>query len=81
MSLMSTGSDTNFNSLGSNPLPLTNNHLFINDSIFTPSQNSQDIAQLAASLPFYAKIAESPNASNSFRNWYRYIRSQVEGIG
>jgi len=45
------------------------------------AQNSQDIAQLAASLPFYAKIAESPNASNSFRNWYRYIRSQVEGIG
>lgn len=45
------------------------------------AQNSQDIAQLAASLPFYAKIAESPNASNAMRNWYRYIRSQVEGIG
>lgn len=44
------------------------------------AQNNQDIAQLAAYLPFYAKIAESPNASNATRNWYRYIRSQVEGV-
>lgn len=44
------------------------------------AQNNQDIAQLAAYLPFYAKIAESPRASNATRNWYRYIRSQVEGI-
>lgn len=44
------------------------------------AQNNQDIAQLAAYLPFYAKIAESPNASNATRNWYRYIRSQVEGM-
>jgi hypothetical protein len=43
------------------------------------AQNNQDIAQLAAYLPFYAKIAEMPQASNAFRNWYRYIRSQVEG--
>lgn len=44
------------------------------------AQNSQDIAQLAAYLPFYAKIAESPRASNAMRNWYRYVRAQVEGI-
>jgi hypothetical protein len=44
------------------------------------AQNNQDIAQLAAYLPFYAKIAESPRASNATRNWYRYIRSQVEGL-
>jgi len=44
------------------------------------AQNNQDIAQLAAYLPFYAKIAESPRASNAMRNWYRYVRSQVEGI-
>jgi len=43
------------------------------------AQNNQDIAQLAAYLPFYAKVAESPRASNATRNWYRYIRSQVEG--
>lgn len=43
------------------------------------AQNNQDIAQLAAYLPFYAKIAESPRASNAMRNWYRYVRSQVEG--
>jgi hypothetical protein len=42
------------------------------------AQNNQDIAQLAAYLPFYAKVAESPRASNATRNWYRYIRSQVE---
>lgn len=44
------------------------------------AQNNQDIAQLAAYLPFYAKIAESPQASNAMRNWYRYVRSQVEGV-
>jgi hypothetical protein len=43
------------------------------------AQNNQDIAQLAAYLPFYAKIAEMPQASNAMRNWYRYVRSQVEG--
>ena len=44
------------------------------------AQNNQDIAALAAYLPFYAKIAEMPQASNAMRNWYRYVRSQVEGI-
>ena len=44
------------------------------------AQNNQDIAQLAAYLPFYAKVAESPRASNATRNWYRYIRSQVVGL-
>jgi hypothetical protein len=44
------------------------------------AQNNQDVAQLAAYLPFYAKVAESPRASNATRNWYRYIRSQVEGM-
>lgn len=44
------------------------------------AQNNQDIAQLAAYLPFYAKIAESPRASNAMRNWYRYVRSQVEAL-
>lgn len=43
------------------------------------TQNNQDVAALAAYLPFYAKIAEMPQASNAFRNWYRYVRSQVEG--
>jgi len=30
---------------------------------------------------FGHKIAriEMPQASNAFRNWYRYVRSQVEG--
>ena len=47
----------------------------------TPSmiaaQNSEDVARLMAVLPIYARIAESPNASNSMRNFYRYLRSQV----
>ena len=47
----------------------------------TPSmiaaQNSEDVARLMAVLPVYARIAESPNASNAMRNFYRYLRSQV----
>ena len=47
----------------------------------TPSmiaaQNSEDVARLMAVLPIYARIAESPNASNAMRNFYRYLRSQV----
>jgi hypothetical protein len=42
------------------------------------AQNNEDIAALAAYMPFYAKVAESPNATNATRNWYRYIRSQIE---
>jgi hypothetical protein len=43
------------------------------------AQNDEDIAKLTAYLPVYARIAESPNATNSTRNFYRYIRSQVQG--
>lgn len=41
------------------------------------AQNNEDVARLAALLPIYARIAESPNASNAMRNFYRYLRSQV----
>jgi len=41
------------------------------------AQNSEDVARLMAVLPIYARIAESPNASNSMRNFYRYLLSQV----
>jgi hypothetical protein len=41
------------------------------------AQNSEDVARLMAVLPVYARIAESPNASNAMRNFYRYLRSQV----
>jgi hypothetical protein len=40
-------------------------------------QNSQDLAKLAAYLPIYARIAESPEATNSTRNFYRWLRTQV----
>jgi hypothetical protein len=40
-------------------------------------QNSEDLAKLAAYLPIYARIAESPEASNATRNFYRWLRSQV----
>ena len=43
------------------------------------AQNDEDIAKLTAYLPVYARIAESPNATNATRNFYRYIRSQVQG--
>jgi hypothetical protein len=40
------------------------------------AQSSQDIAQLQALLPVYKTIAESPNATNATRNFYRWLRSQ-----
>jgi len=41
------------------------------------AQNSQDMQKLAAFLPIYAQIAESPNATNSTRNFYRWLKTQV----
>jgi hypothetical protein len=41
------------------------------------AQSQDDIARLQALLPIYAKIAESPNASNATRNFYRWLRSQA----
>lgn len=41
------------------------------------AQNNDDIARMAALLPVYARIAESPYASNATRNFYRYLRSQL----
>jgi hypothetical protein len=43
------------------------------------AQNDEDIARMAALLPIYQRIAESPNASNAMRNYYRYLRSKVQG--
>jgi hypothetical protein len=40
------------------------------------AQGNQDIQKLKALLPIYAKQAESPNATNSFRNFYRWLSSQ-----
>lgn len=41
------------------------------------AQNNDDLARLAAIMPVYARIAESPYASNATRNFYRYLRSQL----
>lgn len=41
------------------------------------AMNDADLAKLAAHLPVYARIAESPNASAAFKNWYRWLRTQV----
>jgi hypothetical protein len=43
------------------------------------AQNDEDIAKLIAYLPVYARVAESPNATNATRNWYRYVKSRVQG--
>jgi hypothetical protein len=43
------------------------------------AQNDEDIAKLAALLPIYQRIAESPTATNAMRNYYRYLRSKVQG--
>lgn len=40
------------------------------------AQSSEDVAKLKALLPIYAAIAESPNATNATRNFYRWLRSQ-----
>lgn len=41
------------------------------------AQNNEDIAKLAAVLPVYKQIAESPQATNSTRNYVRWLESQV----
>ena len=40
------------------------------------AQGSEDIQKLKALLPMYAKAAESPTATNSFRNFYRWLSAQ-----
>jgi hypothetical protein len=41
------------------------------------AQSSEDVAKLQALLPVYRAIAESPNATNATRNFYRWLRSQA----
>lgn len=40
------------------------------------AQNNEDLQKLQAFLPVYARIAESPNATNATRNFYRWLRAQ-----
>lgn len=40
-------------------------------------QTKEDVAKLQALLPIYAAIADSPNATNATRNFYRWLRSQA----
>lgn len=39
-------------------------------------QNNQDMMKLKAVLPIYKQYAETPNATNSFRNFTRWLDSQ-----
>jgi hypothetical protein len=52
-----------------------------NEALTAPAmlaaQNNQDYAKLAAYLPVYAQIADAPTTTNAFRNFYRYLRTQV----
>ena len=41
------------------------------------AQNDEDLQKLQAFLPVYARIAESPNATNATRNFYRWLRGNV----
>ena len=41
------------------------------------AQNNEDYAKLATYLPVYAQIADAPTTTNAFRNFYRYLRTQV----
>lgn len=49
----------------------------LQSTMMLAAQNNEDIAKLAALLPVYQKIAESPNASNATRNYVRWLQSQV----
>jgi hypothetical protein len=40
------------------------------------AQNNEDIQKLKAFIPVYAKYAESPQATNSGRNFLRWLSSQ-----
>jgi hypothetical protein len=40
------------------------------------AQNNEDIQKLKAFLPIYARHAESPDATNASRNFYRWLSSQ-----
>jgi hypothetical protein len=46
-------------------------------SAMLSAMNDADLAKLASHLPVYARIAEGPNASAAFKNWYRWLRTQV----
>ena len=39
-------------------------------------QNNEDLVKLKAVLPIYKAYAESPNASNAFRNFTRWVDAQ-----
>jgi hypothetical protein len=41
------------------------------------AQNDEDIARLAAHLPVYRQIAEGPNSSAAFKNWVRWLGTQI----
>jgi hypothetical protein len=53
----------------------------LQSTMMLAAQNNEDIAKLAALLPIYQQIAESPNASNSTRNYVRWVQSQVTQAG
>jgi hypothetical protein len=41
------------------------------------AQQNEDMQKLAAFLPIYARIAESPTATNATRNFYRWLKANV----
>lgn len=53
----------------------------LQSTMMLAAQNNEDIAKLAALLPVYQRIAESPSASNSTRNFVRWVQSQVTQSG
>lgn len=53
----------------------------LQSTMMLAAQNNQDIQKLAALLPMYQRIAESPQATNSTRNYVRWLESQVMNAG
>jgi hypothetical protein len=49
----------------------------LSSSLMLNAQNDEDIARLAAHLPVYRQIAEGPNSSAAFKNWVRWLGTQI----
>jgi hypothetical protein len=49
----------------------------LSSSLMLNAQNDQDITKLVAHLPVYRQIAEGPNSSAAFKNWVRWLGTQV----
>ena len=53
----------------------------LQSTMMLAAQNQEDVQKMAALLPMYKRIAESPQATNATRNYVRWLESQVMNAG